>query len=107
MLYCYIVQRCKCNRWLFSTYSHKYNQQIGTHLSKRSNQISRESNVGGLSIKGKKGTLRFKIGVGLGVGLGVGVGVGVGTEVGKCAGPNYALRCNMQKGHLGCKQGIF
>ena len=90
MLYCYIVQRCKCNRWLFSTYSHKCNQQIGTHLSKKSNQISRESNVGGLSIKGKKGTLRLKVGVG------VGVGAKVGREVGKGAGANYAFRCKMQ-----------
>ena len=90
MLYCYIVQRCKCNRWLFSTYSHKCNQQIGIHLSKKSNQISRESNVGGLSINGKKGTLRLKVGVG------VGVGARVGREVGKGAGANYAFRCKMQ-----------
>ena len=80
MLYCYIVQRCKCNCWLFSTYSHKCYQQIGTHLSKKSNQISRESNVGRLRFKGKKGTLRLKVGLGLGAGT---EEVGIEVELGE------------------------
>jgi len=55
------------------------------HLSKKSNQISSKSNVGRLSITGKKGTLKLKVGlgVGLGVGVEVGLGLGQGVRVGK------------------------
>jgi len=63
------------------------------HLSKKSNQISRESNVGRLSIKGKKGTLKLGVGVGVGVRAGEGVGTGVGVEIGLGAEGSYALRC--------------
>ena len=58
------------------------NRQAGAHLSKKSNQISGESNVESLSITEKKGTLKLEVGVGLGLGLGVGVGLGVGLRLG-------------------------
>jgi len=65
------------------------------HLSKKNNQISRESNVGRLSIKGKKGTLKLEVGVGVGVEVRAGEGVvtGVGVEIGLGAEGSYALRC--------------
>ena len=84
MLYCYIVQRCKCNRWLFPT--NVSNRQAGAHLSKKSNQISSESNVGSLSITGKKGTLKFEVGLGVGLGVELGVGVGLGLGLGVALG---------------------
>ena len=43
------------------------------HLSKKSNQISSKSNVGRLRFKGKKGTLRLKVGAGTEVGIEVGL----------------------------------
>ena len=61
------------------------------HLSKKSNQISSKSNVGRLSITGKKGTLKLKVGLGVGLGVGVEVGLGLrqGVRVGLGAEGSY------------------
>lgn len=59
------------------------------HLSKKSNQISSKSNVGRLSITGKKGTLKLKVVLGVGVGVEVGLGLRQGVRVGLGAEGSY------------------